>query len=58
MDPVAATWSVTRTEKGRKGRSAAIQGIGEEICDVEAEGHVGSGEDMEDISNRGGKKVV
>ena len=58
MDHVAAKGSVTRTEKGRKGRSAAIQGAGEEICDVEAEGHAGFGEDMEDSSNRGGKKVV
>ena len=58
MDHVAATWSITRTEKGRKVRSAAIQGAGEAICDVEVEGHVGSGEDMEDNNNRGGKKVV
>ena len=58
MDPVATTRSVTRTEKGRKRGSAAIQGAGEEICDVEAAGHVGSGEGMEDSSNRGRKKAI
>ena len=58
MDPVAATGSVTRTEKGRKGRSTAIQGAGDEICDVEAEGHGGSGEGVEDRINRCGEKII
>ena len=58
MDPVATTGSVTLTEKGRKWRSATLQGAGEEICDVEAEGHVGFGEGVEDRSNRCGKKVI
>jgi hypothetical protein len=38
--------------------SAAIQGAGEEICDVEAERHVGFGEGVEDGSNRGGEKAI
>ena len=58
MDPVATTRSLTRTEKGRKRGIAAIQGAGEEICDVEAAGHVGPGEGMEDSSNRGRKMAI
>ncbi len=57
MDPVATTEPVPRTEKGRKGRSAAIQGAGEEICDVKAEGHAWSSEGVEDRNNRCGEKV-
>jgi len=51
VDPVATT-------KGRKGRSAAVQGASEEICDVEAERHVGIGEDMEDGSYRSGEEAI
>ncbi len=58
MDHVATTGSDTRTEKGRRRGSAAVQGAGEEICDVEAAGHVGPGEGMEDSNNRGSKKVI
>ena len=57
MDPVATTGYVTRATKGRKGRSATVQGAGEEIRDVEAERHVGIGEGMEDGSYRRGKEA-
>ena len=58
MDHVATTGSDTRPATGREGRSATVQGASEEICDVEAEGHVGFGEGLEDDNNRCGKEVV
>ena len=58
MDLVATAGSVTRATKGRKGRSATVQGAGEEICDVEVERHVGIGEDMEDGSYRRGEEAI
>ena len=58
MDPVATTGSVTRTENGRKRGSAAIQGIGEEICDVATTRHVGPREGVEDGIHRGRKKAI
>ncbi len=58
MDPVATTGSVTRTEKGRKRGSAAIQVTGEEMCDVETARHVGTREGVEDGGHRGRKKAI
>ena len=58
MDLVAATGFVTRTAKGRVRRSAPVQGPGEEICDVEAKGHVGFGEGLEDGNTRCGEKAI
>ena len=58
VHPLAATGFVTRAAKGREKRSAPVQGVGEEICDVEAESHAGTSEGIEDGSNRCGKEAL
>ncbi len=58
MDHVATTWTVTRTAKRRKERSAPVQGASEEVRVVEAEGHDGTREGLENGSGGGGEAVV
>ena len=58
VDPPAATGTASCTTKGREERNASVQGAGEEICDVETERHVGTGEGVEDGSDRRGKEAL
>jgi hypothetical protein len=42
----------------REERSETIQGVGEKICNVEAEGHARTCQGMEDGGSYGGEEIV
>ncbi len=58
VDSLAAARHSSCAAKRREERDATVQGDGKEICDVEADGHVGVDEGMEDGSYGGRKKAL
>ena len=58
MDTVAAARPPPCTTEMREERSETIQGVGEKICNVEAEGHARTCQGMEDGGSYGGEEIV
>ncbi len=58
VDFVATTGAASRTAKGRQQWEQVVQGVGEEICDVEAAGYVGDREGLENGGGVGREAIV